>query len=72
MIWNGEHVIEINKARCGECFACASVCPPDAIRYSLAKGFIVEETCTLCLNCVKVCPVSAISFNEAITSELDT
>ena len=62
-------VIDINNARCGVCFGCASVCPPDAIRYTLNRGLIVEDTCTNCLNCLKVCPVSAISLVEPILSE---
>ncbi|MFQ5821825.1 MAG: ATP-binding protein [Candidatus Heimdallarchaeota archaeon] len=64
-------LIEIERARCGQCFGCASVCPPDAIRYSLASGLIVEDTCNNCLNCLKVCPVSAITFKESPKSTSD-
>ena len=54
---------------CIECFLCAEVCPPKAIRFMTSGGglkgntpyiFPRERACILCMKCTLVCPTQAL------------
>lgn len=60
---------EIFEKRCIECFICAEVCPPKAIRFIRSGGglssntpyiFPRERACILCMKCTRICPTQAI------------
>lgn len=53
-----------NKAKCTGCTACASICPPKAISFSMdEEGFSYpvadEQKCIRCGLCEKVCPINS-------------
>jgi len=56
--------------RCIQCFLCAEVCPPKAVRFVTSGGglkgttpyiFPRERACILCMKCTKVCPTGSLS-----------
>lgn len=55
---------------CANCYACASVCPNDAIAKS-AQAFVIEvDFCTECADiyrepqCAAICPVEGVIVDE--------
>ncbi len=56
-------------ARCIQCFRCAEVCPPKAIRFRRVGGMggytpvVVprDQGCILCMECTHACPTGALS-----------
>lgn len=60
---------EVFLKRCIQCFLCAEVCPPKAIRFvSSGAGlrantpyiFPRERACILCMKCTEICPTDAL------------
>lgn len=60
---------ELFLKRCIQCFLCAEVCPPKAIRFVRSgaglKGntpyiFPRERACILCMKCTQICPTQAL------------
>ncbi len=56
--------------RCIQCFRCAAVCPPKAIRFRPVGGRLQayvpvvvpsQRGCILCMNCTEVCPTGALT-----------
>ncbi len=61
---------ELFLKKCIQCFLCAEVCPPKAIRFVSAGGglksttpyiFPRERACILCMKCTEICPTSALA-----------
>ena len=57
------------RKKCIECFLCAEVCPPKAIRFFPTGGLVgntpyivaKERACILCMKCTAVCPTEALT-----------
>ncbi len=56
--------LQVEKATCTQCGACASGCPVACIR--LQPYPVIGENCIRCLQCVKNCPESAYVFDAAL------
>ncbi|MDU6115171.1 MAG: [Fe-Fe] hydrogenase large subunit C-terminal domain-containing protein [Paeniclostridium sordellii] len=48
--------MRFSKANCKNCYACARVCPVNAIKIKNEHAQVIEERCIICGKCFKVCP----------------
>lgn len=48
--------INLKKTKCKSCYACARVCPVNAIKFKNEQAQILKERCIVCNECSKVCP----------------
>jgi len=53
----------IHADSCITCFACAKVCPEDAILEQSDSAVIVDSSCIGCAECLAVCPTGAIRID---------
>ena len=57
--------MNVDKATCNGCGACAGVCPVEALAFDdEGKMECDKDTCIGCQACVGTCPVEAISPAE--------
>lgn len=48
--------MSFSKASCKNCYACARVCPVNAIKIKNEHAQVIKERCIVCGSCFKVCP----------------
>ena len=53
-------MVVVNRAKCGYCGSCVSLCPVGAINLAETR-LQIDERCTECGLCIDSCPVAAIS-----------
>ena len=61
-------VIEFDKGKCIECYACVRVCPVKAIAVPINENYphILHNRCVGCGDCLPVCSPNALSFKNSI------
>lgn len=60
--------MSFSKASCKNCYACARVCPVNAIKIKNEHAQVIKERCIVCGNCFKVCP----QYAKIIKSDVKT
>lgn len=48
--------VNFKKTRCKSCYACARVCPVNAIKFKNEQAQILKDRCIVCNECSKACP----------------
>ncbi len=62
-----EHLIQLNKKKCTNCYACIRVCPVKAIqvRYGNSSPVINHDRCINCGSCIEMCQSGAITYRSS-------
>lgn len=47
--------VNFRKTKCKSCYACARVCPVNAIKFKNEQAQILKERCIVCNECSKAC-----------------
>jgi len=58
-------MVVVNRATCGYCGSCVSLCPVGAINLAETR-LQIDERCTECGLCIDACPVAAISPESSV------
>ncbi len=61
------NIIEINKDKCKQSYACVRICPVKAIEVKADQEFpnVVQSRCIGCGSCIDVCSQSAINYYDS-------
>lgn len=59
--------VNFNKTKCKSCYACARVCPVNAIKFKNEQAQILKERCIVCNECSKACPQKTTILKSEIS-----